>query len=119
MRPARAIRAPPIRPSVRSSPLRPRRASQTARAEKRKAAGTTAPAATSPRSSRISVTATATGSAAAPSSPKSSEKAAARFRRGLVPLLLDVGAANGDGRDRAADDAGDGDQREDVGKRLK
>src|SRR3954470_12497374 len=33
-------------------------------------------------------------------------------------LLLDVGAANGSGRDRAADHAGDGDQRQAVGKRL-
>src|SRR5207237_738652 len=53
----------------------------------------------------------ATGSAATASRPASSAAAAAG-------LLLRVGTANGGGRDRAADDARDGDQRQDVRKGL-
>src|ERR671935_89112 len=53
----------------------------------------------------------ARGSAATASRPARSAAAAAG-------LLLCVGAANGGGRDRAADDARDGDQRQDVRQNL-
>src|SRR5262245_65643616 len=77
------------------------------------ATGTATPAWRSRRSSRCSVTRTATGIAAVASRPQTSDQTAARFR-GFVPLLLDVGAANCGGRDRAADHAGHGDQRQEV-----
>src|SRR6476619_3301149 len=56
----------------------------------------------------------ATGIAATASSPNSSANGAAVF----PGLLLDVRAANGSGRSGTADHARDGDQRNDVRKRL-
>src|SRR4051794_16999822 len=54
------------------------------------------------------------GTATTARAPSTTEICAGRFSR----LLLDVRTANGCGRDRAADDAGDRDQGEDVRKRL-
>src|SRR5262245_48278407 len=80
------------------------------------ATGTANPAWSSRRSSRHSVIAIAIGITTTASRPRTTETAAARFR-GLsaATLLLDVWTAIGGWRDRAADQAGDRDQGQDVG----
>src|ERR687887_1065558 len=108
-RPARAAPSPPARPSVRSGRRRARRASH--RAATPSTAATGIPPAAWRSFTRVETwaSATAAGSAATASRPAASAP-------GAAGLLLLVGTANGGGRDRAADDAGDGDQRHDVRK---
>src|SRR5262245_14276676 len=109
----RAGTAPPARPIVRSSRLLALLARRMPTNPSTKATGTATPAWSRRRSSPCSVTRIATGIAAVASRPRISDQTAARFR-GFVPLLLDVGAANCGGRDRAADHAGHADRRQDV-----
>src|SRR5919204_980583 len=111
IRPRRAARTPPARPSVHSAFRRAPTASTSASAPS--AAATGIPYAASMRSTRFDsfVNATAAGSTSTPSSAKKTD-ANAR------PLLLDVWTANGSRWDRTTDDADDGDQRQQVRERL-
>src|SRR4051794_29268033 len=59
----------------------------------------------------------ATGPTARASTPTTTEDRANQFERRRA-LLLSIRATDGCGRDRAADEAGHGDQREDVRKGL-
>src|SRR5512133_1819178 len=110
MRPSRAETAPPARPNVRSTRVRARLASRIATIPRIAATGTATPAWSRRRSFLTSVTRIARGIESTASTPRTTEKPAARFRRGGPLLLLDVGAAIGCGRDRAADQPGDRDQ---------
>src|SRR5437588_5014631 len=111
IRPARAAPSPPARPRVRSDRRRARRARTSAATPRSAATGAPAAAWTSLTRAESCASATAAGSAATARRPAASAAVAAG-------LLLRVGAANSGGRDRAADDARHGDQREDVGQGL-
>src|SRR5437870_3421762 len=111
IRPALAAPSPPARPRVRSDRRRARRARTSAATPRTAATGTPAAAWTSFTRAESWASATLAGSAATASRPAASAA-------GAAGLLLCVGAANGGGRDRAADDARDGDQRQDVGQGL-
>ena len=63
--------------------------------------------------------ASAAGVTASATIATSTDRRACQFPGRRMALLLAVRATNGGGRDRAADHAGDRDQREDVGKALK
>src|SRR5438105_4722743 len=111
IRPARAVPLPPACPSVRSARRNARRARTSAVIPRTAATGIPAAAWRSFTCGETCATATAAGSAATASRPAASAP-------GAAGLLLLVGTANGGGRDRAADHAGDGDQRQDVGQGL-
>src|SRR5918911_669022 len=111
MRAARAVPSPPARPRVRSLRRRARRARRSARAPRSAATGIAAEAWRSFTRAESWASATPAGSAATASRP-------AATAQGAAGLLLLVGTANGGRRDRAADDAGDGDQREHVRERV-
>src|SRR5918911_114687 len=111
MRAARAVPSPPARPRVRSLRRRARRARRSATAPRSAATGIAAEAWRSFTRAESWASATPAGSAATASRPAASAQ-------GAAGLLLLVGTANGGGRDGAADHAGDGDQRQDVGQGL-
>src|SRR5207302_2914551 len=111
IRPTRATRSPPARPRVRSARRRARRAKKMADKPRIAATGIPAAACSSFTRAESCANATAAGRAATARSPGASAP-------GAAGLLLLVGSANGGGRNRAADDAGNGDERQDVGQGL-
>src|SRR5919204_4602388 len=116
IRPARAVPRPPARPSVRSTFRRARRARTSAAAPKRTEPQDAAVAWTSVTWSSLRAAAKAATGSASPSSAQRTDPRAASFR--AWALLLLVRTSNGGWRDRTADHACHGDQRQDVGERL-
>src|SRR3989442_9685017 len=113
MRPILVVRAPPIRPIVRSVRRRAARTAWRASTPSTNASGIAQPASSSVK--RVyRVTATAAGSVAHDRRPSSTAAQARPFLR----LLLRVGTTIRGRRNGATDDAGDCDQREHVRKRL-
>ena len=115
--PSRAVRPRLELITARWRRLRDRRASHIASEPEHDRAGI-AQATSSSSSSRQRATATATGRVASERSPSSAARIALPRPCGR-PLLLDIGTANCCRWNRAADDAGDHDQREHVGQGRK
>src|SRR3989442_1075834 len=113
MRPILVVRAPPIRPIVRSVRRRAARTAWRASTPSTNASGIAQPASISVK--RVyRVTATAAGSVAHDRRPSRTAAQARPFLR----LLLRVGTANRCRWDRTADNACDGDDRDDVRERA-
>src|SRR5215210_1612902 len=115
-RPTRTAPSPPLRPSVRSMFRRPRRASSTAQSPSTADAAVATAAWNRVTCSYRRAAKKARGGTASASNASRTEPRAASFR--ARSLLLLVRPSNGCRRDRSADHAGDGDQREDVRQRL-
>src|SRR5262249_19138332 len=116
-RPARTQPSPPRRPSERSLAIRPRRARSSASSASSPDAAVIATASSRAIRSERPEAQIAAGPTARVTIPTTTRRRAYQFAR-VRALLLSVRATNSSGRDGAADQAGHGDDRQDVRERL-